>query len=375
MIYYIGFYDENISKENRFKTLSATNKMNYIIESIVENQEEVKIISPSWTNNSEFYPKKNKKIKDNVYLKMPSTIPWKGKILKILSMAYSNLWLFFYLLFKIRKNEKVIVYHSLYLMIPIILARKFKQFELILELEEKYQDVKKIPKVLQKCEELIIWNSDKYILATKLLEKEINPSKRYIVCNGTYKAEKKIAEKFEDGKIHIVYSGVIDKIKKGAFTAADIGLYLDEKYCVHILGFGKLEDIKELKEKIDLNIKKTKCRIQYDGLLKGEEYNRFLQKCYIGLSTQNPNEKYNSTSFPSKILTYLANGLRVVSIKIEAINTSEVGNLIDYYEEDNPKKIAEVIKSIDLTEKYDSRKAIQRLHKEFLIQIKELINY
>ncbi len=59
---------------------------------------------------------------------------------------------------------------------------------------------------------------------------------------------------------------------------------------------------------------KTKCKITYDGAFYVKKYYEFLQKCHIGLSTQNPYEPFNNSSFPSKVLVYMANGLRVVSV-------------------------------------------------------------
>ena len=102
--------------------------------------------------------------------------------------------------------------------------------------------------------------------------------------------------------------------------------------------------------------KSQKAKITYDGLLSGEEYIKFIQSCDIGLSTQNPNGKYNDTSFPSKILSYMANGLRVVSVRIPVVEESGIGKCVCYYDEQTPENIAKAIKSIDFSEEYDSRK-------------------
>ena len=103
------------------------------------------------------------------------------------------------------------------------------------------------------------------------------------------------------------------------------------------------------------------------------EYIKFLQKCDIGLSTQTPNAEYNDTSFPSKVLSYMANGLRVVSIRIKALEKSKISDLLYYYENDSPKEIAKAIKSIDLSQPYNSRNKIQDLDENFIKDIKELL--
>ena len=49
---------------------------------------------------------------------------------------------------------------------------------------------------------------------------------------------------------------------------------------------------------------------------------KFIQKCQIGLCTQNIDAAFNTTSFPSKILSYMSNGLEVVGVNIAAIKNS-----------------------------------------------------
>jgi hypothetical protein len=128
-----------------------------------------------------------------------------------------------------------------------------------------------------------------------------------------------------------------------------------------------------LLKKIDEISKTTKATITYDGLLRGEDYIQFLQKCHIGLSTQNPDAEFNDTSFPSKILSYMANGLRVVSVRIKAIEISAIGNEVYYYDEQNPKDIAQAIMSIDFNEPYNSREIIKKLDAKFSKEIKDLL--
>ena len=83
------------------------------------------------------------------------------------------------------------------------------------------------------------------------------------------------------------------------------------------------------------------------------------------MNTHNPNAAFNATSFPSKILTYLANGLAVVSIRIPAIEQSEVGKYLFYYERQTPQEIAAAIMSVPQTHK-DNRFVIENLNKSFV---------
>jgi hypothetical protein len=113
--------------------------------------------------------------------------------------------------------------------------------------------------------------------------------------------------------------------------------------------------------------------LTYDGLKSGEEYICFLQKCQIGLCTQIPDAKYTETSFPSKILVYMANGLRVLSPRIKAVEESSVGDLIYYYENQTSECIANSIKEIDFSQPYDSRTRLQQLDKQFAFDLQNLL--
>lgn len=139
-----------------------------------------------------------------------------------------------------------------------------------------------------------------------------------------------------------MYAGTFDP-RKGGPTTTTTTRWLPENYHVHILGFGSENDTKELCALIEETNEASAATVTYDGLLSGEDYIRFLQKCQIGLSTQNPDAAFNDTSFPSKILSYMANGLRVVTVRIPAIEGSAVGDDVIYYEEQTPEKIAQAI--------------------------------
>lgn len=374
IVNYIGFYDliEN-SHENRNACLSATNKMNYISKVLNNLNYDVHFISPSWTTNKKFYKGKKIKIDKQNNLLLFSTIPWSTPILKLLSVIFSFSNLTYYLLFKIKKNEKLIAYHSRWLSLPLIIMKLLRpSVELILEVEEIYNDVSK-SFFWKGMEYKLFKHADKYIFPTNLLNEKINVNnKPSIIIHGTYHVEDDRICKFNDGKIHVVYAGTFDP-RKGGTLAVAAAAHLPKNYHVHIIGYGSRDDTRMLLEKIDEISKKTEVTITYDGLLSGEEYIQFLQKCDIGLSTQIPEAAYNETSFPSKILSYMANGLRVVSIRIKAIEISEVGQAVFYYEEPTPEAIANAIISIDINELYDSRELIRKLDLNFAENLRKLL--
>ena len=263
----------------------------------------------------------------------------------------------------------------MYLINVISLLKKMKKYNIILEVEEIYSDVKNDLNKRKK-ELKYLQLADKYIFITEMLNKEVNKKdKPYIICHGTYNYEKKLDRiVFNDNKIHCVYAGTFDFLKGGVLASIDSAQYLSNNYCIHILGFGSEEQIDNVKEIIDKVNNKKGARVIYEGLKTGEDYIRFIQSCDIGLSTQNPDAAFNATSFPSKILSYMSNGLRVVSIRIPAIETSDIGKYMYYYDKQTPKDIANAIMNVNLKDDYDSRKIVKDLDKKFKKDLKELLD-
>ena len=182
---------------------------------------------------------------------------------------------------------------------------------------------------------------------------------------GTYENPKSFTPLFDDGKIHCVYAGVLEP-RKGAGTAIAAAEFLPSNYHIHIIGFGRAEDIENIQKQIAEVSDKTECTVTFDGKKSGDEYLQFLQSCQIGFATQSSAAAFNATSFPSKVLSYLSNGLRVVSVRIKAIETSKVADLLYFYDGDSPKAVAEAVQSIDFSDRYDSRLALQRLDEMFV---------
>lgn len=373
-LFYIGYYDipEN-AEENRNIVLAATNKMTYIISVLDKLGYNTKVVSVSATKNKQEYPERHIKLGANSELLLFRTLPSGNTWKRLISRSYMRFQLFRYLISVPEKDDKVMVYHSVAYADIVRWAKKIRRFKLILEVEEIYADVNGKEKDRKK-EYKLFKKADAFVFPTELLNEKVNTEEiPYSIIHGTYQVEPDRKCKFNDGKIHCVYAGTFEPRKGGGIAAAAAGK-LDANYHIHILGFGNEKDKKRMIDKIEELSKRCECKITYDGLLSGEEYIRFIQSCDVGLSTQNPDAEFNNTSFPSKILSYMANGLRVVSIRIPAIEGSAVGKYISYYNEQTPEKIADAIKAIDFSQEYDSRKIILDLDKSFQSEIGRLLN-
>lgn len=378
-VYYLGFYDiEQNKSENRNYVLSATNKMRYIIDTIEACGYSVEVISASQTLNSVGYPGKVLEIGKRSRLRLFRTLKWGNKARRVLSRHDMLRQVYRYLLRTLKKEDTVIAYHSVAYMNLLTKAKKKIGFRLILEVEEIYADVAGNANGRVQEEQFFKY-ADAYIFPTQLLDKTINTLKKpSVIIHGTYQVDSKRGQNIflETDKtpntVHCVYAGTFDP-KKGSLDAILATEYLPLNYHVHILGFGTEKDRQAVKDCIAQASEKSVATVTFDGLLSGEEYIRFIQSCEIGLSTQNPNAKFNATSFPSKILSYMANGVRVVSIRIPAIEQSAVGDYLQYYEKQTPEEIAKAILSVDFSDGYDGRKIISNLDSSFRQSLAELL--
>ena len=368
---YFGYYADSERLDKANCTLAAVNKMDYIADVIANVAGSTEIISFSSKLGSS---QKDEciNLRNGVSVKYFNLKSHKIRVVKVVSRFFDKLKLLLWIFKNVCKDETVVVYHSLGYLNQINFAHKFKRFKLIFEVEEIYADVIGNEK-LRKKEIKTLKSADAYIFPTKLLSNLINESEKpEVIIHGTYKVEPEKEKTFSDNKIHIVYAGTLDP-RKGGISAVKATEYLPSNYHIHIIGFGSKQDINNIKRCIDEISKQSKATVTYDGLLSGEEYIRFIQNCDIGLSTQSPDADFNATSFPSKILSYMANGLRVVSIRIPAIETSAIGKYMYYYEEQTPKAIANAIKSVKINDGYNGKKVISELDLRFQKDLKLLL--
>lgn len=315
-------------------------------------------------------PKQKKRREGRIVYR--SSFLTKNKYMFLFERFWAILQLLIYLI-KIPKNDIVFVYHERYYAPWIKVVHRLKRWKLIYEVEEIYGDVAGNLKMAA-SEHKYLSIADAYIFPTILLNQDVNTKgKPYLINHGTYEVAKEFPNDTSDDKIHCVYAGTFDQTKGGVTAAVAAAEFLDERYVLHVLGFGSEREKEQLLRFIEEVSKRTQCKITYDGLLKGEEYFKYIQSCNIGLSTQNPLGGFNETSFPSKVLSYMANGLRVVSARIKVLETSELNELLYYYDESTPQNIAATIRLINIDDKYDSKKKILELDKDFKANFKRLI--
>ena len=383
---YIGYFSSEVKELRRYgqreSVLSATNKMSYIID-VLSSNGQVEIVSACGVKKHTGGGTAGLvNMNENVSLRFFYGINKKNKIMSFLSDAFLKIQLFFFLLLNTKKDEIILVYHSPSYCSIIRWIKKLTGCRLILEMEEVYADVNE-SRLLRKREMRLSSYADAFLFPSKLMNEIINQKhKPYVIVHGTYRVEpylqsvalRDLDKGMKNRIINCVYAGTFDRRKGGVSAAVSAAEFLPSQYHIHIIGFGSKEDTEQLLSQIEAVNNKSSAVVYYDGKLSGEEYKCFLQCCDIGLSTQNPEGAFNDTSFPSKVLSYLANGLRVVSCRISAVEQSSVGGKIYYYDSQEPECIAEAIKKVDLNDEYDGRELVSNLDQVFRRDIKALLD-
>lgn len=379
---YIAYYSDPDETKSRKTEPSADTKADYIISALKAAGYEVSVVSMCYEKNRVGLLKKSAAYvteKNGTQVHFVPSATSKYRVMRLFARQLMKRSIR-----QLVKKEcidtdcKIVIYHSLGMYDVIkLLKRHNKAFTL--EVEEIYSDVMtKRKKQNRKKEDFMFSAAQSYIFSTELLNKEINTeNKPYAVCNGTYTVAESLAKEkiFDDKeKIHCVYAGTLDPRKGGATAAATAGGFLPENYHMHILGFGSAAETENMKKLTEQVNSKAKATVTYDGLLTGEEYLKFIQSCDIGLSTQDPNADFNGTSFPSKILSYMSNGLRVVSVRIPVVEQSAVGDMLYYYNNQTPEEIAKAIMAVDINDGYDSRLYLSGLDKKFAEEVGNILD-
>ncbi len=381
-IYYVGFFGDALAyKENRYLAPSGVNKMEYIARALGSEGMKIKIISTAWLKykkevGAKISLQRSFTLNNNIDCILPFSIAIPLKISNLLSMFITKVWLILYFLINVRKNDNIIVYNSPFYFSTMYWLKKIIKFKLILEVEEVYSIVFSMDEKWKRRENRLITFADSYIFPNDLMYDYLGiKNKKQVVVYGSYLIEEtnNISFEFGDDKIHLVYAGVIDKLKLGAFNAVYAAKYLPDNYVLHILGFGADKDIKDLKSEIQEMNTFSNCKIIFEGKKIGLEYTKFLSACHIGLSTQKNEGIYLNYTFPSKVLSYIGFGLQVVAAKMDCLTKSELSSYIYYYEYDNPVSIANAILKINQFDRNKLISELERLNKNFVNNLTQVL--
>lgn len=376
MIYYVGAYrTKNIEERKPQGSAAEDAKIAYIISVIKSLGKEVRVVSVLASLKCGFHGRKVCKVDEletQVFLEAyDETRPGLSKI----GVLQRLMALFFYLLVNVKHTDTVLVYNTQLFSIPVRLAKWFKHFKMVLEVEEIfYMDERNPADVKRKpLEDALIHAADAYVTASVLLAQYVAHHKPYAVVYGGYTIPPQYAERLDDNTVHVVYAGGIDSLRR-VDRAVKAFAFLPEQYRFHILGFGAAADIEKLNKDIsEINAITGIKKVEYVGCLSGKEYDEFLQRCHIGLNMQAIGASIETAAFPSKISSYMSRGLDVVSGSLESILHSPLAEGITFYQDDSVQSIARAILMCKRHTREEQIKLIEKVEKEFIEEFRKIV--
>lgn len=356
---------------------SANTKSKYILSALSELEIELEVISPVEIKSERwsYYKQHIYKYKD-VNIKCLSSFGGsKSFCQKIISRLWLYIKLLYIFIFVINKRDFVLVYHSEKMMFFLRLIHFFTRTKINFEIEELYGAIHKNKKRCNVESQYLNKIGSGYICVNNLIATRcnINSSKKKVICYGSYQS-KSTEEKIKnnsDEKIKITYAGLIDENFPDAFNAVDLAKYLSSNYIITVIGYGNLQSIDKLKEKIENinNYKKDQAYVRYDGMLSGNELDGYLKTVSIGLCTREFEDEFADFTFPSKISVYLNSGIIPICTPIRSIKVSELSEYILFSETNRPQDIALSIRMQKELKKYNA----SYFHEKFVKDLSKLI--
>lgn len=379
-IYYIGYYSGLDNPNDFFEFPSSNSKMNYIISVIRRLNFNLSVLSLGFPKSYNYFYKKTRTINldEKTEFVFISTISFFFPFLAFISKAWLYLQVITFLLFKVKKNDIVLVYHSFLLTKIIGFCRKLSKFKLVYEVEEIYQAVNQNSTYLIEKEINSLKNADGYILVNDIISNRLQLiDKPFVICYGSYIKKDNIVNLTSDKNVNLVYAGFLGGEGSDVALAIETIKLLPSNYFLNILGYGNEDNIRTLNRKIkSINAINDIEKVKYFGCLTGKEYDNFLAKCHIGLSTRVLVDEFSDFTFPSKIMVYLSNNLIPVSSKIKCIEDSQVSSLVVFYDENSPESVAQAVSSIDIKKfNSDYSSLISDLDVKFVENFNEMLLY
>lgn len=348
-VHYLTYYIEQEYAEFLDGSMAVVPKVEYICDSLKPENINIQLISTaSAKSGMGWFSIKRKQVSNQENHLYFSSYGAKSKIGRFISRIWIKVQLLFYLFKNVKKEDSVLIYHSLQYIWIIFLFRLFKKNKVIFQVEEIYSDAYKKFRNFKKREKKYLLKGNGFICINEMVQEAIAKGKPSIVLYGDYRLPSQVPKKGnKPQKIHVVYAGVIEPTRNAAVTAVNAARFLNENYIIHIAGFGRSEDIKKLNELIcEVNSNLNYVGVQYDGSFRGEEFKKYLQEKDIGLNCHSYTQEdliSAEVTFPSKIIIYLNNGLKVVSPKINCLVNCNLSELIHFYEGFDAKNLAGAI--------------------------------
>lgn len=238
MVHYINFYGTPDNPRNLNFATACVSKVEYLWRVMNQAGFQVSNVSVCWTKNRFFcaYRKQVLETDDRGRQIYFSTFGAPVRLFRGAAVLWSKFQLCFYLLFQVKRSDTVLFYHSPFYLPLLNLIRRIRGFRLVAEVEEIYAAAKNQGAAAQNREISALQQADAFYLVNDLMASRCGfGEKPCWVSYGNYHIPEREHRDFGDGRIHAVYAGVVEEIKRGAFIAVETAEFLPGNYCVDIL--------------------------------------------------------------------------------------------------------------------------------------------
>jgi hypothetical protein len=230
----------------------------------------------------------------------------------------------------------VVLYHSLIwiFLIPIL---KVLGFRVVLQVNEVFYNAGTHTKWWHKHIELKLFKfCDAFIISSEIIVPFLRESGSLGEILGEIPGpliQPFLAKSASTGEnVKMVYAGVVDQVKTGAFITLELSKKLDnEKFEIDIYGYGDESAIKYLNSEIEKNSKTSKTKVTFKGSIPPEKLSECLMDYDVGLALQGFSDSPGESAFPSKILHYISAGLDVVATGTPSVNCWKSRDMIYVY--------------------------------------------
>lgn len=268
-----------------------------------------------------------------------------GRITGRLNDIIKHLTFILYVLFKTSKKDLIVLYHSYYYTKLLAKMLRIIHREVVLEVEEiyGYNALGDMPWVDDEIAQ--IKKFKKFTCVNDGIPQMLGLKQEdYVVAYGNAEFTKRTVDRFNDGKIHVVYSGVIELKKLGAPTAIEVARLLPSNYVLHVTGYARKKEYEDSLEKRigEINGELGEERIRYEGFLSEEDLDKLLFRCHIGLSPNVLRPNFANSTFPSKLVNYMCHDLALVVSYATAYDFPISEGWV-FYHEQTPERIAKAV--------------------------------
>jgi hypothetical protein len=226
----------------------------------------------------------------------------------------------------------------------------FRKIRLFFEVEEIYNVLWRTSTARQAAEMHYLDIASGYIFVNDVIADQCKLAhKPHVVCYGDYSMKANLP-KVDDGRIHVVYSGLIGGENSAVNVSLNAVSLLPAGYQLHITGYGERKHTDQLTRDIaSINEALNRDAVVYHGCLDHQSYISLISSFHIGLTTSELNSYESLFMFPSKLLVYLGVNLAAVASPLACLEKSQLSSILTFSEDNTPRAIAKAIKSIEIS--------------------------